>query len=211
MSERTGGVAPDPASRPIGRDEVIEATAEAAADLFAERNPSQVSVREIAARAGVSHALVHRYMGSKDEIFAAALTYARSSAAEFWTHEHGMSKTAGTFADEHPPGRFVRMVVRASLDGMKISPEDMKLPHVDAMMQMLLSTPFPPEDAERGFDSRLLFSAVTALAAGMYVSGDFFLVQAGLEEANHEQVYSELNRLIRRILTLADKDAGQLV
>jgi AcrR family transcriptional regulator len=211
MSERAGGIASDSAPRPSGRDEVIEATVKAAADLFAERNPSQVSVREIAARAGVSHALVHRYLGSKDEIFAAALAYARTDAAEFWKQEHGMSKTAGTFADEHPPGRFVRIVVRAALDGVKISPEDMKLSDVDAMMQMLQSTPFPPEDTERGFDSRLLFSAVTALAAGMYVSGGFFLVQAGLEDADHAQVYSELNRLIRRILTLADKDADQLV
>ena len=69
----SGGTAVDTDSRPVGRDEVIEATIRAASELFAERNPSQVSVREIASRAGVSHALVHRYLGSKDDIFAAAL------------------------------------------------------------------------------------------------------------------------------------------
>ncbi|HEY5540701.1 MAG TPA: helix-turn-helix domain-containing protein [Coriobacteriia bacterium] len=206
MSELTGGGAFDPA-HPIGRDEVIETTTRAAADLFAERNPSQVSVREIAARAGVSHALVHRYMGSKDDIFYAALAAAREDAAAYWQSEHGMSKTAGTFDSDLPPGKYVHMVVRAALDGVKMSPADMKLPHSDRMLQILESTPFPADDADRGFDVRLLFSAVTAMAAGMSVAQDFFLVQSGLEGADREYIGSELNRLIRRIVSMGDPRA----
>lgn len=41
---------------------------EAARDLFAERGIKAIRVRDIAAQAGVTHALVHRYFGSKEDI-----------------------------------------------------------------------------------------------------------------------------------------------
>ena len=45
----------------------------AARDLFATRGVDSVSVREIAAAAGVNHALVHRYFGTKNDIVAEIL------------------------------------------------------------------------------------------------------------------------------------------
>jgi len=45
----------------------------AARDLFARRGVDSVSVREIAAAAGVNHALVHRYFGAKRDIVAEIL------------------------------------------------------------------------------------------------------------------------------------------
>lgn len=45
----------------------------AARELFAAHGVDGVSVRQIAARAGVNHALVHRYFGTKDEMVAAIL------------------------------------------------------------------------------------------------------------------------------------------
>jgi AcrR family transcriptional regulator len=45
----------------------------AARELFAAHGVDGVSVRQIAAKAGVNHALVHRYFGTKDEMVAAIL------------------------------------------------------------------------------------------------------------------------------------------
>lgn len=193
----------DLAAHPTGRDEVIAATLRAAADLFAQKNPSQVSVREIAARAGVSHALVHRYLGSKDDIFFAALKLSREEAASYWMDEHGLSKTAGTFEEDLPPGRYVRTIMRASLDGVKMTPEDMRFPHADRMLQFLQTRDFPNIADDSSFDVRVLFSAVTAMAAAMAIAEEFFLVQSGLENEDREQIRAEFNRLIMRIMTLA--------
>jgi len=44
-----------------------------ARDLFAEHGVNAVSVRNIAAAAGISHTLVHLYFGTKEELFAAIL------------------------------------------------------------------------------------------------------------------------------------------
>ena len=206
MSENSGsGTSSDGDPRPVGRDEVIQATIRAAAELFAERNPSQVSVREIATRAGVSHALVHRYLGTKDDIFRAALALDRQKAAEYWMNDHGMGRTAGTFEADLPPGRYIRTIMRAALDGVPMSSEDMKLPHSDKMLEFLRSTEFPRVENDAGFDVRLLFSAVTAMAAGMAVAEEFFLVQSGLENEDREHVHAEMNRLIMRVMTLADR------
>ena len=50
-----------------------EALLRAAAELFAERGFEQTTVREVAARAGVNQALLFRYFGSKQELFAEVL------------------------------------------------------------------------------------------------------------------------------------------
>ena len=47
---------------------------QAASELFAERGFSATTVRDVAARAGVNQALLFRYFGSKQELFAAVLT-----------------------------------------------------------------------------------------------------------------------------------------
>ncbi|CAM00747.1 TetR family transcriptional regulator [Saccharopolyspora erythraea NRRL 2338] len=50
-----------------------EALLRAAAELFAERGFEQATVRDVAARAGVNQALLFRYFGSKQELFAEVL------------------------------------------------------------------------------------------------------------------------------------------
>lgn len=55
-------------TRPRGREAVREAVLDATRSLVAERGPDRFSVREIAARAGVNHALVHRHFGTKADV-----------------------------------------------------------------------------------------------------------------------------------------------
>ena len=62
--------------RPVGRSEVMEAVLDAATELFAERGPDAVTVREVADRAGVNHALIHRHFGTKEELLRIVLAKA---------------------------------------------------------------------------------------------------------------------------------------
>ncbi len=59
--------------RPRGRDEVKAALLEAANELFGRKGPDDVSVRDVAAHAGVNHALVHRHFGSKEKLLQEVL------------------------------------------------------------------------------------------------------------------------------------------
>lgn len=54
--------------KPRGREQVRSAVLTATSALVAERGPDGFSVREIAARAGVNHALVHRHFGTKADV-----------------------------------------------------------------------------------------------------------------------------------------------
>lgn len=55
-------------ARPHGRDETKVALLEAANELFGQRGPDAVSVRDVAAHAKVNHALVHRHFGTKERL-----------------------------------------------------------------------------------------------------------------------------------------------
>ena len=70
------------AAKPIGKDEVIAAVLQAAGELFAQKGPAATSIREVAARAGVNHGLLHRHFGSKRQLLAATLQNLADSAAE---------------------------------------------------------------------------------------------------------------------------------
>jgi AcrR family transcriptional regulator len=51
----------------------MTAILDAAGELLADRNPREVTVRDVAERALVNHALVHRHFGTKDELLRAVL------------------------------------------------------------------------------------------------------------------------------------------
>jgi len=60
-------------TKPRGRDEVRSAVITATSALVAERGPDGFSVRDIAARAGINHALVHRHFGTKADVLEQTL------------------------------------------------------------------------------------------------------------------------------------------
>lgn len=53
--------------------EIVDAVADAALELFVQRSPSAVSLREIADLAQVNLGLIHRYVGAKDDVVALVL------------------------------------------------------------------------------------------------------------------------------------------
>ncbi len=77
---------------PHGREAVMAAIVAAAAELLVDQSPRDVTVREVAERAGVNHALVHRHFGTKEELLRAVLAN-RSDA---------FARDAGTLTGTEP-------------------------------------------------------------------------------------------------------------
>lgn len=79
MVERSSSITPTHPEAPARRQPTArrtstqEAILRAAAELFAERPPSRVTIRDVAARAGVNHSLVHRHYGTKDNLLRAVM------------------------------------------------------------------------------------------------------------------------------------------
>ncbi|CAM4030619.1 TetR/AcrR family transcriptional regulator [Kibdelosporangium persicum] len=114
-----------------------EALLDAARDLFAERGYDRTTVRDIAGRAGVNQALLFRYFGSKEALFAAVV--ARS----------GRDRLAGS-----PPDQVFARILRGILD---------KEHHGDHAMRIMLRS--TGEDAvAREIHDRLGQDYIRALA-----------------------------------------------
>ena len=56
-----------------GRSTNSERILDSAQELFAKHGPAAVTVRQVAEKAGVTHALVHKYFGSKDDLIKAVV------------------------------------------------------------------------------------------------------------------------------------------
>ena len=75
VTKKNASPRPKEGATPRGPDEVIAAVLHSAGQLFAERGPAAVSIRDIAARARVNHGLVFRYFGTKEQLVAAVLDH----------------------------------------------------------------------------------------------------------------------------------------
>jgi AcrR family transcriptional regulator len=97
----------DPASAP-------EQILAAATELFHERSPASVSLREIARRAGVNYGLIHHYFKSKEavlaEVFKASAQHGGRLTADAPDSTTALSRLA------QDPRAFARMLAWAVLD-----------------------------------------------------------------------------------------------
>ena len=100
----------------------------AARGLFAAHGVDGVSVREIAAAAGVNHALVHRYFGAKDEMVAAILHPEGEAMSAMGRPDADAGKSLAALREvlDHVLGErrtSLLLMLRAEIDGL--APERM--------------------------------------------------------------------------------------
>ncbi len=75
-----------------GPDVVKMKLVDAAKVLMTMRSPRNISGRELARQAGVNYGLIHHYFGSKDNVFAQAVSEATEAMAQRW-ESHAMLPT----------------------------------------------------------------------------------------------------------------------
>lgn len=86
----------------------------AAGELFATRGPSQVSLREVAERAGANYGLIHHYFGTK-EMLLAELMHRYTSYGYTFMGDDVRQTTADLFNADS--GNFAEMFTWMVLDG----------------------------------------------------------------------------------------------
>jgi TetR/AcrR family transcriptional regulator, repressor for neighboring sulfatase len=90
---------------------------EAAATLFSTRGVDAVSLRDVAAEAGVDLALIGRYVGTRDDLVAAVFEHVSARlATSVGTHPlEGQGFTADT-----PMGQWVRIAAALAISGRRL-------------------------------------------------------------------------------------------
>jgi AcrR family transcriptional regulator len=183
-----------------GRDGAIEAIVGAARELFAERGPAAVSLRDVARRAGVNHGLIHHYIGTREDllrlVFAASSEQARREVDRVEQPVEAlraMRRQAGS-NDE-----YSRLLAWALLEGRDPSAFHGRSPAIDAI-------------ARAGDDTRelrLALAAAMVQTLGWKLFGPYALSAAGLDGEDLDDVRREAEALVDRLVVEASERERQ--
>jgi TetR/AcrR family transcriptional regulator, repressor for neighboring sulfatase len=163
-------------TKPKGKDEVIAAVLHAASELFAEKGPAATSIREVAARAGVNHGLLHRHFGSKDQLLAATLQHLADSAAAL--------RECGAPLEQIGPASELqaRVMVRSTLDGFPVEELQQRFPGMETFLDVVRAGHTDERKA------RLLAAHGMALQIGWGLLGPTLRVAFGLQDLDDAAV-----------------------
>ncbi len=167
--------------KPHGRDQVIKALLEAAADLFSKRGVKAVSMREIAILAQVNYGLIHRHFGSKDilrrktqEYLAGKIKADIGMPADF---EDAMLRINDGLQKD---ARMMSILARSLLEGAVEGNVQDSFPN----MQYLVK--FVSEEQKKGMlkpdlDPRFIVAGIVAMGFGLALFEDFLAPATNLD------------------------------
>jgi AcrR family transcriptional regulator len=172
-------------AHPLGRDAVMDALTDATIDLIVEKGLS-MSVREIAARAGVNHGLVHTYFGSKDGLLTAAFATINERAADE-LDERGFPPPD---LAERRGGELAKALARVMLES--VGDPYPSHPILTSWRQALVTD--RPDLDPADVDEQILIA--TALGLGWALFADHLTAVLGLEPDRRADVASRVADLV---------------
>jgi AcrR family transcriptional regulator len=189
-----------------GREATTAAILDSAEELFYEHGYDGVTVRGIAKQVGVSHALVHQYVGSKEEIFRAVLARNDGLMVAGETGSLSLLESARLILRRglEPPGReYLRLLMKSALSGLPYDQTTGHFTEVDRLVELAeqrAAAASPVERAEKDLDPRLVGACVGSLFLG-WVAGESWLRPAwGLQDMDDAEIADGLERVILSIL-----------
>lgn len=189
-----------------GREATTEAILGAAEELFYDRGYEDVTVRDIAQQVGVSHALVHQYVGSKEEIFRAVLARNVGLMVAGANGSLGLLEFTRLILRRglEPPGRqYLRLLMKTALSGLPYDQTTWHFAEVDRLVELAeeqAAAASPAQRAEKDLDPRLVGACTASLLIG-WVAGESWLRPAwGLENTDDAEIGDGLERVILSIL-----------
>ena len=176
------------ASKPLGKEEVVAAVLAAASELFAEKGPAATSIREVAARAGVNHGLLHRHFGSKRQLLAATLQHLADSGDEL----HKSGAPAAQLEAIHE--LQARIMVRSVLDGFPVEELQQRFPGMERFLAQVRSEHTDERQA------RLMAAHAMALQFGWGLMAPTLRVAFGLNNLSDAEIRAAVAEQTAKII-----------
>jgi AcrR family transcriptional regulator len=189
-----------------GREATTAAILDAAEELFAARGYTAVAVRDIAERAGVSHPIVHTYIGSKSDVLRAVLARDEGLIASAAPANPGLIDSASLMF-RHGLGEdglaYLRLVVRSALDGLPYDRTPGRFEGTERLIELaeqaVASVP-PAERTETELEPRVVIAAAVALFLGWAAAQSWIRPAAGLQDMDDAELIDGLERVVLGIL-----------
>ena len=203
VQEQEPDVAEGPQKRDRrSREDVSEALIDAAATLASERGSGHVTVRDIAARAGVNATFVHRYYGSKQNLMRAAMMRAQERLASRIAEVPDVVEGAAAIVHATLAEReLIATLARATLDGVFAD-----IPAGNPALAVLVER-FQRQAAARGgpgrHDPRVVVACLSAATVGYALLGDYIRHGTGLDGISDDEVEAVLVDVLRDVARLA--------
>ena len=188
-----------------GREATTAAILDAAEELFSANGFEAVTVRAIAARAGVSHALVHRYLGSKGEVFRAVLSRNQGIILAAAPDDPDLLTTTSLIMREGLTNhrRYVRLIADSALHGLPYEQTTGRFAAVERLVELAERTASSAPSSERtgeDLDPRFVIACVTALFLGWAATESWVLPAAGIRGMDEAEAIDGLERVMLGIL-----------
>ena len=201
---RRGRGAGRPAPRG-GRDAVVARVLDAAEELFSERPYADVSVRAVAAAAGVSHALVHRYVGAKSDILRAVLARHEGVLADAAASASTLREAVALMlsGDMRVTERYFRLVLRVAMDSVLREVADVSFPATRLLARLATER---GTGKAAGVDPRILVAGVVSLVVGFAGLRRDLVREVGVEDLPDPELDARLTALVDLLLRAAEKE-----
>ncbi len=177
----------------LSAEEARQRLQDALLRLLRHASIGAISVRQIAAEAGINHGLIHRYFGSKEGLLRAAVRSLSDEIHRGTPAGPGMSAWSFAFLRERP--ELARVLARVCLDGPRdlleeASPRAEDLARIVAPIRTMLDNL-----GLAGVDPHVLNALATSAFLGWFVFHPFLREGFGLPEDAEDQLAGLLTLL----------------
>lgn len=188
-----------------GREATTASILDAARELFAERGYAAVTVREIAKRAGVTHALAHQYFGSKADVFRAVLTRNENAILAAAPDNPDLLETASLMLRHglEYDRSHIRLIVRSAMSGLPYERTTGRFAATERLVELAeraAASATPAERAAKDLDPRIAVACVVSLFLGWAATESWVRPAAGLADMDDAELLDGIERVILGIL-----------
>jgi AcrR family transcriptional regulator len=188
-----------------GRQATTAAILDAAQELFAARGYDAVSVREIAERAGVTHALVHLYLGDKADLLRAVLTRNESAMLAASAEDPDLMKATSLMLRHGltDSRSYLRLVVRSAMGGMPYDRTSGRFEATERLVELatqVVNSATPADRAAKPLDPRFVIACVVTLTLGWAATQSWVLPATGLADLEESEAIDGLEQVMLGIL-----------
>ena len=183
-----------------GREQTTAAILDAAEKLFAERGFTAVTVRDIAAEAGVSHALVHRYLGSKQDVYRAMLARREDVILDAAPAEGDLLEATRLMLREavlHQRS-YVRLLTHSALHGLSYERTVGRFAATARLTELARQVVAEEGEARDpdAPDPRFVVASVVAMLLGWSAAREWVLRASDLETMSDDEFVDEFERVV---------------